>query len=289
MSTTQVSFSELEAAAKPAPAVEPQATPAATEATPATPQFTEADAQALRTLADLGITPQNAQEFIQAKSALANLPALLRSNPKTVLAEIAKNDPEAYNAVLESASDEWYEKYVREHPESQTTNGSPSRTATSHDPRIDQLQSQVASFIAERNQEKSERQQANMVSSYNKAIGELMGKLPDGVPSTAKEFIELKTQRLIWQDPQARDRVSKGVYVDVPKYFAQASAQATADIKAAASSEHGARQAVEARGNREIVPAAEAVNGQAGDRPNEDPIWGSSGLARDVQAALKQK
>src|SRR5580698_9318669 len=160
MATRSVSFSELEAAAAPQATVTPAATTSATEViAPVTPQFTEADAQALRTLADVGITPQNAQEFIQAKSALNNLPALLRSNPKMVMAEIAKHDPEAYNAVLEAVSDEWFEKYQREHPEATQTNGGPSRTASSTDPKllatITRLETQVNSMAAEKAQEQS--------------------------------------------------------------------------------------------------------------------------------------
>lgn len=293
MSTAPVSFSELEATVTPAAPVTPQVTPAATEpVAPATPQFTEADAQTLRTFADAGITLTSYQDLLQAKEIVNKLPELLKTNPRLVTAEIAKADPTAYRNLLTAVSDEWYEVIGQYESKNTPTNGVASSTATSApnpqlEQRLNEQSAQIASLIAERNQEKSERQQASMVSSYNKAIGDLMGKLPEGVPATAKEFIELKTQRLIWQDVAARDRVSKGIYVDVPKYFAQASAQATADIKAATDSEHNARKGVEARGGKEITPAAEAVNGtQAG--PNEDPIWGDSGIARDVSAALKR-
>ena len=117
----------------------------------------------------------------------------------------------------------------------------------------------------------------------------LLAKLPTDVPETTRDYIRLKTQELVYKDNAAATRVANGTYVDLPKYFAEASAKATADIKASAGKEHSARQAVEQRGGKEITPAAEAVNGVSHDAPGQDPIWGDSGMMKDLQTALKAR
>src|SRR5437660_2860902 len=290
MATQAVSFQELETAPK-------QQTPAVTAATatvPETPpaaqtppQFSEANAQALRILADAGITITNYKELLQAKSVMDNLPKIIRSNPRVLTGEIAKSDPEAYDNFLEAVSDEWYEVKGKKLEAQTATNGA-SSTVSSSDPRLEALQAKLDLLIADRNQEKTERQQGQILDGYNKAIEGLLAKPPEGVPEQSKDYIRLKTNELVWKDNSARDRVAKGVYVDLPKFLAEASAKATADTKAAADKEHARRQEVENRGTREITPAAENVNGHV-ETPGEDPIWGDSGLARDVQAALKAK
>lgn len=286
MSTAPVSFSELEAAVKPAVAAEPQATPVAAEPV-APPQFTDQDIQTLRTFADAGITIQNYQQLLQANTLVQKLPDILRTNPKVLLDEISKADPQAYKNFLEVSSDEWWEKIGKNDPKNQRpAQGNASSVTSSPDPRIDQLQSQLQGVISELNQEKSAKQQARIMTGYNDSVSAMLSKLPEGVPESSKDYIRLKTQELVYKDEAARDRVAKGVYVDLPKYFAEASAKATADIKASAGKEHAARAAVEARSGKEITPAAEPVNGtQTG--PNEDPIWGDAGLIRDTQAAVK--
>ena len=125
------------------------------------------------------------------------------------------------------------------------------------------------------------------MAGYNGSMDGLLAKLPADVPETTKDYIRLKTQELVYRDRGAADRVAKGVYVDLPKYFAEASAKATADIKVSAGKEHAARAAVESRGGKEITPAAEAVNGTQDNAPGQDPIWGNDGMMKDLQTALK--
>jgi hypothetical protein len=93
-----------------------------------------------------------------------------------------------------------------------------------------------------------------------------------------KDYIRLKTNELLWQDNAARDRIAKGVYVDVPTYFSKASSLVTAETKAASNAEHDRRAVVEARGVKEIPAAAENVNGSASSKQEghgHDPIWGN--------------
>jgi hypothetical protein len=289
MSTNAVSFSELEAAAIPPKPAKSTVTPAATEAAPPPPpppQFTEQDIQTLRTFADAGITIQNYQQLLQANTLIQKLPDIIKTNPRVLTAEIAKADPEAYKNLLEAVSDEWWEVIGKKLPQN-TAQGNASSVPSSPDPRIDQMQTTLQGLIADRNQEKSQRQQADIMAGYNSSMDGLLAKLPADVPETSKDYIRLKTQELVYRDRGAADRVAKGVYVDLPKYFAEASAKATADIKASAGKEHAARAAVESRGGKEITPAAEAVNGTQDNSPGQDPIWGNDGMMKDLQTALK--
>jgi len=86
-----LSFTELESTAKSETAVS-QTTTAETVKTEAEktaaevveaskPQFTQTDVEAYQQLVAMGITPQNAEQFKSAKTAMDNLPALLKSNP----------------------------------------------------------------------------------------------------------------------------------------------------------------------------------------------------------------
>jgi|HubBroStandDraft_6_1064221.scaffolds.fasta_scaffold11292_2 hypothetical protein len=286
-----VSFSELEAAATPPKPAESAAPPAATpEAPPAppVPTFTEQDIQTLRTFSDAGITIQNYAQLLQAQQLINRLPDIIKTNPRILTAEIAKADPQAYDNLLEAISDEWYE--VKGKKLEHQAQGNASSNAPSTDPRMENqlasLNAKLEGLIQDRNQEKSARQQNEIMAGYNSAMDGLLAKLPADVPETSKDYIRLKTQELVYRDQGARDRVAKGTYVDLPKYFAEASAKATADIKASAAKEHTSRAAVETRAGKEITPAAEAVNGTQ-TAPNEDSIWGDTGMMKDLQTALK--
>ena len=294
MATPSVSFSELESAAKPAAPAEPQATPAENAPPPAAvqapPQFNESDLQTLRTFADAGITLSNYQEFLQARQVMEKLPQIIKTNPRALTAEILKADPEAYDNLLETVSDEWYEVKGKK-LEQRTATGGASSTPISEvqDPRVSRLEAQLQNLINERNQENTARQNKAIQDGFDTAVEELVSKLPKDVPELAIDYARIKTKELVLKDAQAASRVAKGVYVDLPKFFAQASAKATAETKAAANAEHGRRQQVEANGSREVVPAAEATAGAVQTKPGEDPIWGGAGLEADVAKALRAK
>src|ERR1700674_331573 len=140
MATQAVSFSELEAAAKPGTTAATEVKTAATEqkqetvVVPAIPQFTEQDISTLKTFADAGITLTNYQQLLQANELMQKLPALAKNNPRLLYDEIAKADPEAFDNLIEVGSDIWYEVKGRR-LEQQTANGDASSSATSNDPR----------------------------------------------------------------------------------------------------------------------------------------------------------
>jgi len=287
MAEGSISFEELEVAATQADPAKPPEAAAATPAAETTvaetkPQFTDADVEAYRQLVDMGITPQTAQQFKEAKTALDNLPALMKSPEglRLMMDEIQKNDPEAYKTVKEYVSDRWWND-LPESVRNNSANGSPSRSADSApavDPRIASIEAKLDRFIQKENQEESTRRQNAISEGYTASVDGLLKKLPESVSQKDRDYIRLKTNELIWKDPKARDSVAKGVYLDVPTYFSKASGLVTAETKAASTAEHDRRAGVEARGSREIPAAAQNTNGSASSKQEghgHDPIWGN--------------
>ena len=290
-----LSFTELESAAAPAK-TETQATTEETSKAAATaavedqkPQFTQTDIEAYQQLVAMGITPANAEQFKSAKTAMDNLPLLMKQNPDALLDEIQKNDPALHDEFLERVSDRWYnQKGKRQYEELQRKNGNGSRVAESEpDPRVDKLQREVDALKQREASELSARQQAAITESYNKSLDELVAKLPESVSEGTRDHIRLKAEKLLWNDHAARGRVMSGVFTDVPKYFAEASKRVTAETKTAASKEHEARSGVEARGTKTIIPAAENVAGAAKQQaPGTDPVWGDI-TKEEIERAYK--
>ena len=287
------SFEELTPAATPPVAATPEATPAA-PATPAEtiPQFTEADANAYRQMVDAGITPQNYNEFLQAKTALSNLSVILKSNPRALLNEIEKSDPQLARTIKEEFSNAWFEEYQRTHPdETPATPGSTSRTSPSVNPvleqKLDQMSKQVEGLVNRINSEDTAKANQAITDGFNKSLDNLAAKLPDTLTEVQKDYIRLKAQESLFKDPAAAARVAKGMYVDLSKHFAEATKKATADTKAAAASETTRREGVVTRSDKQITPAAEPAGGTPATDSNEDPIWGNI-TSGEVQNALKR-
>src|SRR5260370_40339686 len=67
-------------------------------------QFTQTDVEAYQQLVAMGITPQNAEHFKSAKTAMDNLPILLKQNPDALLDEIQKNDPALHDELISRIS-----------------------------------------------------------------------------------------------------------------------------------------------------------------------------------------
>jgi len=292
---TRISFEELETVATQqttaTTAETATVTPTATGSTTVTeetkPQFTEADVAAYRQLSDMGITVESAKQFKEAKTALDNLPLILKNNPNVLLDEIAKNDPALASQLEEVISDRWFARYQREHPEDSGKNGVSRTNPSAPDPRLDSLINEVKSLRDERQQERTEKENARINQGWNKAFDELDAKLPEGTTARDREYIRLKAEKMLWQDGQAQGRVNKGVYIDVPKYYAEATKRVTAETKAAATDEHSRRSNVRDNAAREIVPAAENVNGSR-DTESKD-IWDDKQMGREAAALYAGK
>jgi len=288
-----LSFEELASAAKPEVATEPQATPAETQATPAVeeakPQFTDADVTAYQTMRDLGITPENAKEFTQAKQWLETIAYSLQNDPQQFIEELRKTNPQMADKFIEVASDDWYNRKGK-YMNTEQSNGGQSNAPKSDpavDSRIDSLMREVDSLKKERQAEVETRRQAEVTKAYNESFDSLVAKLPESLPEQTKEYIRLKAEKMLFTDNAARGRINQGNFTDVPKFFAEASRRVTAETKATAQKETAARAAVVASGSKEITPASENVTGASQARPGQDPIWGDIN-EKEIAAAYKR-
>lgn len=297
MSTPALSFTELESAAKSASAVaaptKTEETKPSTETTTATveetkPQFTDTDVAAYRQLQDLGITTDNAAEFLEAKKNLEIIAYALNNDPKAFLEELRKSNPQGADRVVEVFSDDWYErkgKYLIDKP-----NGGSSSTTRSEavpDPRVESLEREVKALKEKQQLEDTIKFQSQVKTNYEAALDGLSSKLPADLEPNVKEHIRLKAEKLAWQNDAARARINKGDFTDLPKYFAEASRRVTAETKAAAEKERTARTGVESRGTKELPPGTENVTGATEQKPGQDPIWGNISEA-EIAGAYKK-
>jgi len=242
MSTQPLTVTELDTTAKPVESAASQATSEVTQPQIAeSPKFTDADLEAYNQMVASGITPSTYQEFVSAKRSLDNLPVLMKNNPDLLLDEIEKNDPDLAAKFTERVSDRWYRNYLKTHPEeAQNGNGQNGRASSTSvsDPLVAQLKSTVDALVQERTNERMAQQSRQIADGFNKSIDSLMARIPKEASLTEaeKEYVVLKTKELSASDVSARDRISKGVYVDVPKHFKAAVERLTADKKQSASS-----------------------------------------------------
>lgn len=290
---TRISFTELEAAANQRDTAKPPDTPATPPKveTPeeAKPQFTDADVTAYLKLREMGITPDNAQDFLQAKQGLNNLGVLLDQNPRLLIQEIEKSNPALGRKFKEAVSDMWYEDYQREHPNDNGASRSASRTPTSalNDSEVTELKNTVKKLQERFESADRATQEKAVWDGYQASIQAGLDKLKEkGLDDQKVDHIRLKSLELLGKDQPAWKRVQQGVYVDVPKYISEASRLVTAETKAAASAEHERRSAVESRATKEITPAAENVNGAAPSDSKD--IWDSTSMMKDLAAAGKR-
>jgi len=299
MSTPALSFEELASAAKPPASTEPKVTPTEPSSKPpeppasggdeTKPQFTDADVSAYQTMRDLGLTPENAREFIQAKEWLGTISYALQNDPQAFIDELRRTNPQLADKFTEVASDDWFNrkgKYI-DVGDNKSKDGKSNTVSSEPDPRIDQLSREVAQLRQANEQEREGKRQAQVEKDFVSAYDTLVDKLPADLPDSTKELISLKAQKAVWQDPQARARVNSGNFTDIPKFFAQASQRVTADIKAAADKEKTARSGVESRGTKEIPHGSDNVAGAAQSQPGQDPIWGNIS-EQEVVSAYKR-
>lgn len=292
-----LSFEELASAAAPPAATESKVTPA--EPTPkpadatqpvgdkAKPQFTDADVTAYQAIRDLGITPETASDFVQAKQWLNTIAYAMKNDPKLLLDELRKTDPQMADKVTEVFSDDWYERKGKYLMDDKSNSGKSNAAQPEPDPRVDQLSREVAQLRSERQTEAETKRQEKINVDFTSSFDALQAKLPADLDDRTKDYIRLKAEKMLWLDPQARTRVNSGNFTDIPKYFAEASRRVTAETKAAADKETKARSGVESRGVRELPHGSENATGTAQSQPGQDPIWGNIS-EQEVASAYKK-
>ncbi len=219
----------------------------------------EADLAALRQLADMGITPTNATEFLQAKQALDQLNTALLTDPDTVLAQLEAANSDAYFQLLDKAAN----RFLKHFPPDENAAGGGTGSAPKPDPRIESLEGEVRQLRQERQSEKSQQQAAQVKATYDKRLDDLIGDAAKkaNLNERDKDFLRLKTNELVARDDAARRRISQGIYVDLPAHFASALRTVAAETKAASTTDAGKRATVAAAAHTEVTSGAENTGG----------------------------
>lgn len=236
----------------------------------------EAELAALGQLADLGITPSNAAEFVQAKGALDSLNKALATDPDTVLSQLEAANSDAYFALLDKAANRFLKHFPPE--EGGAADGSKG-SAPKSDPRVDALVTEVQELRAGREQEVRQARAKTVETDYNKRIDGMIEQASEKAKLTGKDkdYLRLKVNALVAQDETARRRITQGVFVDLPKHFNSALSAVAADIKTVNQTELDKRNAVTASGTKEVISGAEAKGG-ADVRAGEDE-WDAAARA----------
>jgi hypothetical protein len=256
-------FEELDAAAPalvPADPAQPAAPP------PAGIQInSEADLAALRSLADMGITPNTADGFVQAKAQLESMRTALSTDPDVVLAQLEAANSDAYFKLLDKAT----ERYLRHFPapkEGETAAGSKGSVAQS-DPAITSqltvLQSEINALKADKSNAAQAANAKVVEAEYNTRVDALVADAGAKAKLDAdqRELLKFRVNASISHDPAARRRIMQGVYADIPTHFKGVLDAKATETKAASATGTAARAAVAAGGRTEPTAGAAASDG----------------------------
>lgn len=240
----------------------------------------EADLAALAQLADLGINPSNAADFVRAKNALDTLNRTLVTDPDTMLAQLETANPDAYYGLLDKAASRFLKHFPP--PEDGKPADGGKGSAPKSDPRVDALESEVRVLRTSREAEERQTKAKAVEAEYNKRLDGLIAQADDKAHLSAKDkrFLRLETGSLVASDETARRRIAQGVFVDLPKHFASALSTVAAETKTATKTEQDKRAGVVANGVHE--PAAGPEN--KGGSPTAADDWDdvASAFAADL-------
>lgn len=246
-------------------------------------KFSDPDSSAaLDALRDLGITKENARDYVEAHRTLQNVAYAMQHNPAGLLGELRDNNPKAFEKFIDVASD----MYLERHPapkEGETAGASKGSAGESVRTPNDPLMKEVAALKQELGEMKSRDQQraaADRMSELKKEYITKVNKMLDRVPGLTvrerKALVALTSESLS-EDSVAVGRVNQGDFRDVSKHLQRVYDSWAADTKTASSDEHAARERVAANGDRVITPSASQTGGEvakddkpaAGSRQND--------------------
>lgn len=291
MSDENVTFGELESAPLSSTSADAGKTGAPESKVAQAIQLTsEADLAALRQMADLGITPANAQEFVQAKANLDGMRTSLANDPDTILAQLQTASPEVYFNLLDKAATRYLQHFP---PPEDGTAGKGASSAPQSDPL---LVSQVNALQAELNTLKADSSsRANAVRAkeievaYNGRVDGLVADVAGKTKMDAKDqkLLKFEINASIASDPAARKRIMSGIFADIPIHAKNVLDARAAETKASADRSQSARAAVATGGTREPAAGAAASDGQpvGSASPVDDWDDAAAGFAAGLKAS----
>lgn len=235
-----------------------------------TTEFLDKEAnEALDKLAEMGITPDSAEGIMQKAEAFGNVLNLLQNNPGSFLMELEKNDPKAFNGLLDRATD----RYLELHPPSSAAGGGGSGGAGAgsagasrgeQDPVTVELKALRERLDArdQRDSENDSRQRLSSIKTqYEEKVTGLLGKLTELTPRDRKAVRALVNES-VSLDKQALVEINRGQFTSIAKHLQTVMTEWTADTKNASAFDHDKRTNIRDSASRASDAAAAA--GQTG-------------------------
>lgn len=201
-------------------------------------------------LLDSGYTKDQVGELLETPNALQSIQFMIRNNPAEFLNMLERTDPTAAKAFHEKMADIYVERY--------STKEAPTKGAKETDP---ELMSEIRALREKVTQSETREQQreanaalARLESSYRGRVDELFNKVKEATPLTKSEERALRAQldAELATDTTAKQRISKGNFVDVPTKLNTIIRDWTQDKKDAASGEQKRREDAKKRGFNEF-------------------------------------
>lgn len=250
-------------------------------------------AEQLRQLADLGITPQNAQEWTEKGQTLESLAYMLANNPKEFFASIERINPQGHKKLLDTAADIYLDRLPPEQRTGSTASSTAQTGADSELAReVKRLTQQVETITAQRRQEEGARQYNATKAAYQTKVNEIMGTevvKKMGLDATEEEYVRLAVDKSIGADQASLNRINKGVLVDVATHVTRALNKVGANRTAKNTTATTAREAVGKNGSigDEVSAGATAVNGVV-SQPEDSWEGTEQAFARDLDKSRAQ-
>lgn len=226
--------------------------------------------QIVQQLTDMGITPENAHEFVQTRAQYNALLSVLE-DPQALLGGLRQNRPDLYQKILESATDQYLELHPPEEDQSGKTQGPNAELVA----ELKAMRTELNEMRGNQQQRDQQTRLQTVVKNYNENLDSLIQKIP-GLKKSEQKAIKAVVSQSIATDRAALDRINQGVYVDLPRHIKTVYTEWTEDHK----TDTKEREEVQAGGQKEFAAAA-----QAGGQPQTKDDWDSAAedLARDLQ------
>lgn len=276
-------FSEL--TTSPTPATEQPSSAAVSTDTAKAVETTKAETvtvseaeQTLSKLESLGLTPENAQQVMTKAQLADRISYLVENNPRAFMEEIEKASPETFQKVIDQASDIYLERFGKS--EGQTS----TKGSDAESPQVEALRKQLQTLQGTIEQDRNQKIFAEKKQQYESKLESFISALPATVTEKDREYLRLKTNKLMTEDTGGFQRVMQGDYLPLAKHFQKASSFLTADTKVAQDQQAQARDKVKASAQPEVPSGPESVV-----RSSTTDIWGGDEFERDVRSALKKK
>src|SRR5690348_4992609 len=126
----------------------------------------------VRTLTDLGITPENAHEFVQTRAQYNALLQVMQ-DPQALLGGLRINRPDLYEKILEAATDH----YLELHPVEEGSSGKKGAADSEVVAELKSLRSEFNQMRGMQQQAVQQQRLATVVKSYNDNLDGLIQKI----------------------------------------------------------------------------------------------------------------